>query len=275
MPDFNVEDNLIWKSNSNGVLSFKTAYNIVVKPSPSMFWSNFPWDKASPPSHSMVVWRYIHRKIPTDDCFLIRGFSIPSMCTLCCFSPETVDHLFFGSLTVLKSTIVGIFYHIWRSRNKARQENASIHWKSCYTISAAQAKLVRNTTGNKSNSSITSFSMLKRFDVNINPRNTTTSFDVLWSPPLHGWTKCNIDGVAIGSPWKSACGGIFWDIEARHVLSFIIPLGRAPLANAELLATIVAMEKAMELRLNKCWLESDCTLVVKAFYNHALVPWTI
>ncbi|XP_058750562.1 uncharacterized protein LOC131623580 [Vicia villosa] len=117
--------------------------------------------------------------------------------------------------------------------------------------------------------------MLKRFDVNLNPRNTATSLDVLWSPPYHGWTKCNVDGVAIVSPWKWACGGIFKDSKAKHILSFNIPLSCEPPSNAELLAAIIAMEKAMDLQLNKFWLESDYTLVVKTFYNHALVPWTI
>lgn len=49
IPDFNVEDTLVWKSSTNGDLSFMTAYNIIIKPPHSKFWSTFPWDKDSPP----------------------------------------------------------------------------------------------------------------------------------------------------------------------------------------------------------------------------------
>ncbi|XP_058783269.1 uncharacterized protein LOC131657941 [Vicia villosa] len=238
IPNFNVEDKLVWKSNTNGELSFKTAYNIITKPSPSKFRSNFPWDKDSPPSQSMVVWRYIHRKLPTHDSYVIRGFSLPSMCSLCHSSQETMDRLFFGckfatnlwkwlklkcginfnfqcyndclklldfpwsaqALSVLKSSFVGIFYHTWRSRNKVRQENLRIHCQSCVASVAAQAKMAGNTSCRKSNSTISSFAMLKKFDVNLNPRNSSTFVDVLWSPPLQGWIKYNVDGVAKGSP---------------------------------------------------------------------------
>ncbi|XP_058777009.1 uncharacterized protein LOC131651362 [Vicia villosa] len=273
IPDFNVEDSLVWKSSSNGDLSFKAAYNTIIKPSPSKFWSNFPWDKDSPsPSHSMVVWRFIHHKIPTDDNYTIRGFSLPSMCSLCHSSSKSMEHLFFSctfasnlwnwikskceinlkilcyndclklldkswsaqALAVIKTSMVGIFYEIWSSRNKARQENIKIHRNSCIAFVAAQAKLAGNFFCRKSNSTISNFAMLKRFDVNLNPSKTSSYVDVLWSPPLQGWIKCNVDGVARGSPWKLACEGIFRDCQANHVLSFSVFLDCEPPANAEL-----------------------------------------
>lgn len=52
-------------------------------------------------------------------------------------------------------------------------------------------------------------------------------------------------------------------------------IGCEPPANAELLEATIWMEKAMELQIKKFRLESDCSIVVNAFYNHALVPWNL
>ncbi|XP_058760291.1 uncharacterized protein LOC131633606 [Vicia villosa] len=226
----------------------------------------------------MVVWRFMHHKIPTDDNYAIRGFSLPSMCSLCQSNSETMDHLFFScnfALAVLKASIVSIFYQVWRARNKVRHESSKTSWNSCVASIAAQVKLDGNLSSRKCNNNISNFVMLKRFDVNLNPSKTIDSFDVLWTPPLQTWIKCNIDGEAKGTPWKAVCGGIFRDCHANHVLSFSMFLGNEPPANAELLAVMVAMEKAMELELIRFWLESDCYIVVNAFYNHALVLWNL
>lgn len=38
---------------------------------------------------------------------------------------------------------------------------------------------------------------------------------------------------------------------------------------------MLAIEKAASLGWKKLWIETDCRLVVKAFSNFAIVPWTI
>src|SRR4051812_38815406 len=38
---------------------------------------------------------------------------------------------------------------------------------------------------------------------------------------------------------------------------------------------MIAIEKAKDLSFKKLWMETDCLLVVKAFSNTCLVPWTI
>lgn len=84
-----------WKPSYNGSLIVKDAYNSITKPCTSTAWKFFPWDINSPPSHSMLVWRYIHNKLPNNDKMLIMGFSFPSICSLrnsCC---ESSRHLLF------------------------------------------------------------------------------------------------------------------------------------------------------------------------------------
>lgn len=67
---------------------------------------------------------------------------------------------------------------------------------------------------------------------------------VIWLPPICGWVKCNVDGVALGSPWNSACDGIFRDHNVNHILNFSAFLGCETPENGELLGAIMAMEKA-------------------------------
>ncbi|XP_058749874.1 uncharacterized protein LOC131622872 [Vicia villosa] len=234
IPDMDVPDALVWKKSTNGMLSIKEAYKEIIKPCPSAVWSNFPWDIDSPPSHSMLVWRLMHNKVPTDDNLQLRGFSFPSVCSLCLSSTESSKHLFFDCSyvrhiwnwldsimllsfsingiedckralhhswsaqvkAVVNACIVGIIYNIWNARNMARFDDVHTHWKTVISQLAGMIKVIGNNTKRCSNTDITSFSLLKRLDIKINPRTDRSLVSVVWSPPSRGWLKCNVDGVA-------------------------------------------------------------------------------
>ncbi|XP_058766974.1 uncharacterized protein LOC131640606 [Vicia villosa] len=313
IPEVDFPDSFVWRNSTSGLLTIKDAYKEVIKPRPSVLWTAFPWDKDSPPSHSMIVWRVIHKKMTTDENIQLRGFSIPSICNLCRNNSETNEHLFFNccfvkniwnwlkgmlnlnfnicgmedciriiemnwsaqAMFVVKAGLVGVFYQVWIARNHSRFEDKQIHWKYCISLIAARLTMIGNSTISTSNSSFSNFTLLKNFNISIKPSKTLTTVNVLWTPPLLGWLKCNVDGVACGSLWTSACGGIFRDHNALHVLSFSAFLGKEPPETVEFLAVIMAIEKAMSLGISKLWIESDCILVVNAFKNHSLVPWKI
>lgn len=57
--------------------------------------SFYPWDKNVPLSHSMLIWRVSHNKMPTDENMNVRGFNGPSMCSLCRDNSETTSLIFF------------------------------------------------------------------------------------------------------------------------------------------------------------------------------------
>ncbi|XP_058767147.1 uncharacterized protein LOC131640782 [Vicia villosa] len=137
----------------------------------------------------------------------------------------------------------------------------------------ARAKLVDNLTKKKADDSMLSFTFLNIFDININHRDTIAMIDVIWCPPLFGWIKCNVDGKAAGS--LAACGGIFRDWHANHILSFSAFIGEGSLVVAEFMATVMAIEKTKMMKWNKLWIETGCKLVVLAFSNSNLVPWKL
>jgi len=94
IPIVQKEDRLIWKNNASGELTLKDAYLFHSPAGPKRSWAKLIWNAAIPPSKSFLVWRLIHRKMPTDDNLYARGCYMPSMCTLCGKDAETSNHLF-------------------------------------------------------------------------------------------------------------------------------------------------------------------------------------
>ncbi|XP_058741713.1 uncharacterized protein LOC131614101 [Vicia villosa] len=258
LPDEDIEDLYIWKSTKDGLLTLREVYITIAKPRPIAFWNSCVWDLDTPPAHSMIVWRLIHNKLQTDENLRARGH---------------IWRWFANHLQM--NLVINSIEDCWRVLDQHWFENIVPCWKSSVTIVAAHAKLVGNNSNRVSNSSMTSFSLLKKFGIQIKPKAQTATLEVLWSPPIVGWMKCNIDGVVLGNPRLAACGGLFRDHNANHVVSFCDFLGNESPEFAELFAPILALEEAKRRNINKLWLETDFLYVVNAFRNRALVPWKL
>ncbi|GAU32674.1 hypothetical protein TSUD_218510 [Trifolium subterraneum] len=48
-----------------------------------MHWAKTIWNSDIPPSKSLLVWRLMHNKVPTDENLMLRGCYMPSMCSIC------------------------------------------------------------------------------------------------------------------------------------------------------------------------------------------------
>jgi hypothetical protein len=95
IPIDDIEDKLVWHSMANGNLSLKEAYSIKSPAGQNFHWSKYIWIKDIPPSKSLLCWRLMHDRVPTDDNLKIRGCSFPSICSNCFKESETSFHLFF------------------------------------------------------------------------------------------------------------------------------------------------------------------------------------
>jgi len=89
------DDELLWNLSSNGELSFKDAYLFHCNHGQNIAWAKLIWNKNIPPSKSLIIWRSLHNKLPTDDILSFRGCQLPSMCSLCNIQGETFQHMFF------------------------------------------------------------------------------------------------------------------------------------------------------------------------------------
>jgi hypothetical protein len=88
-------DLLLWKHTDSGELSFADAYNFISPQFQDLDWSKVLWNVDIPPSKSLVAWRLMHNKMPTDENLKLKGCSLPSMCSLCCKHEESSFHIFF------------------------------------------------------------------------------------------------------------------------------------------------------------------------------------
>ncbi|KAK2381212.1 hypothetical protein QL285_068838 [Trifolium repens] len=307
-------DLLLWKHTDSGELSFADAYNFISPQFQDLDWSKVLWNVDIPPSKSLVAWRLMHNKMPTDENLKLKGCSLPSMCSLCCKHEESSFHIFFEcdfavilwswlancldmvlqfytmedmwkicdlnwapqSKVVISSALINLLNGIWFARNQCRFNNTLINWQSIISMIKANVSLSGNNTRKVSSSSIRDFILLKNFNVCIHALAVPILKEVLWIPPLNHWLKCNVDGAAKGNPGLAGCGGVFRDHRAEFVYGFAEPLGNSSSIQAELFAVIFAIDVAFRMQWYNLWIETDSAFVVSAFQNSSIdVTWNL
>ncbi|KAK2364421.1 hypothetical protein QL285_089294 [Trifolium repens] len=307
-------DRFLWKHTDSGDLELKQAYIFKCQQVQDLHWAKQIWNVAIPPSKSLMVWRLMHDKMPTDEKLMERGCVIPSMCNLCNNHVESSFHLFFecpyairlwswlaGCLNVtlqfqskediwklcdwnwspqckvtITAAIINLLNTLWHVRNKARFDNTLLSWQSAISLIISNTALSGNNTVNTSSNSLRDFSFLKKFNIFIHPPRPTVLKEVLWSPPMLDWYKCNIDGAFCGSSGNASCGGIFRNHEAEFVYGFAEPLTVTNAFCAELCGFMRAIEIAYNKHWNHLWIESDSLSVVSAFHHPAKsVAWSL
>ncbi|KAI0522403.1 hypothetical protein KFK09_004782 [Dendrobium nobile] len=78
---------------------------------PNCYWSSLLWHKKHILKHSVFGWLALVGGLKTADALRIRQISIPSKCSLCYLSDESVGHLFFEctfSFSILRGIIPGV-----------------------------------------------------------------------------------------------------------------------------------------------------------------------
>jgi len=308
LPVEDIEDQLIWKHVSNGQLTLKDAYSFKKHPAPKKHWVSTIWCKDIPPSKSLLAWRIMHDKVPTDEKLMERGCNLPSMCSLCSVTTETTFHLFFecsfafklwcwlASIVdcnlhfqslediwtlcerswspqckiVILSAIINILSTIWFVRNQYRFQGKPFNWRIAINNIIAAVSLSGNNTSKSSNSSVRDLIILKKLNVNIHAPKAPVIKEVIWQPPYHNWLKCNIDGASTTT--SSSCGGIFRDKDAVFKLAFAENIGGGSAFHAELSGVIRAIEMADQRGWRNLWIETDSALMVMAFKSISLIP---
>ena len=170
-------------------------------------WAKSIWSPEIPPSKSLVVWRLMHNKLPSDENLLFRGCYFPSMCSVCKSCSETTYHLFFecafalnlwawfGSIlnssiqinsmddigiimnknwspqckVVIKACFINILNVIWFNRNQSRFQDKFLGWRPAINLIIAKVSLSGNNTIKSSSISMQEFSILKACNVSVKP----------------------------------------------------------------------------------------------------------
>ncbi|GAU26607.1 hypothetical protein TSUD_102140 [Trifolium subterraneum] len=236
-------------------------------------------------ARSLMVWRLLHHKLPTDDKLMMRGCLMPSVCNLCFCCSETIEHLFFycpfalsiwnwfSSLInlhftitstdepwnlcnrgwgpqckiVITAAIINIINVIWYNKNQCRFNNAKPNLRSTITMIVASTSISGNATNLYTSSAMSDFCVLKAF-------------------------KCNTDGATLGCPGQAASAGVFRDNNAIFLGGFTINLGINTTFHAELIGVMYAIEIAFEKGWWNLWVETDSMLVTLPSKSPSMVP---
>jgi ribonuclease HI len=313
IPLENKEDCLIWIHTTHGDLTLKDAYSFFSISGPHINWARSIWNIAIPPSKSFMVWRLFHHKMPTDENLSSRGMQLPSMCCLCNKNTETSTHLFLqcpfslalwnwlsavlnqridnSSLLALWqitsgswnpqcklsiiAAVIYIFNSIWLCRNNLRLKNLKPNFNNVITSIIANVSLVGNCTKLTAGSSMLNFEILKFFKIEIHQPKPPRVIEVLWTPPLMDWFKCNIDGTSLGNPGPAACAGVFRNHKGEFLGGFAENIGITNSLVAEIMGAILAIECAFSRNWKHLWLECDSSLVILAFKSPNIIPWQL
>lgn len=189
-------DALVWKHSAPGDLTLKDAYAFKKHVFPKILWAKHIWSKDIPPSKSLVVWRLMLNKLPTDDNLDSRGCQIPSVCSMCMNQVETSFHLFFDcpyaivlwkwlSFTLNKplqfnniediwslcnkrmsSQSKVVINAIWYARNQFRFNDKKISWRTSIANIISSTSLAGNITNATASSCLQEFTFIKKFNIN-------------------------------------------------------------------------------------------------------------
>jgi len=311
LPKVAKPDKLVWKLNGTSILTLKEAYDFKKHHFNKVPWAKIIWSKDIPPSKSMLVWRLMLNKLPTDENLIARGCLLPSMCSLCNMNEESSFHLFFEGTYVINlwrwfaslinkqlqfqsvtdmwnicnrswnpqcrlviiAVMINIICTVWYERNQLRFSSRKIHWKSSLSTIISGTALTGNLSKVVASASVSNFVILKCFNVSIHPPKAPNIIEVLWKPPPPHWIKCNTDGSS--TTLSSGCGGIFRNHDADFLLCFAENTDNSDAFHAELHGAMHAIELASQFHWKNLWLECDSALVINAIKNLSIVPWRL
>jgi hypothetical protein len=240
IPKVPLEDRFVWKHSNTGCLTLKDAFCHKSSIGQNMHWAGIIWSIDIPPSKSLMAWRLMHDKLPTDDKMMERGSNMASMCSNCNSQPESSAHLFlqcsfaskvwnwFSSILnfplnfnaisdiwkiserrwtpqckiVIIACLINILNTIWFVRNQTRFQDKTITWKVAINMIISSTASSGNSTLKTSAVDMTEFSILKALKINIHPPRAPTIKEVIWHPPISRWLKVNTDGAVLEHVWK-------------------------------------------------------------------------
>ncbi|XP_058776325.1 uncharacterized protein LOC131650636 [Vicia villosa] len=193
------DDLFIWTPAADGILTLKAAYDFKSCNYNDFDWGKLIWNAHIPASQSLVFWRLLHNKVPTDDNLIIRGIQIPSISRIWKFLSSIMSHNFSSvtdvwtaykklnsdqSKLVLLDASISIVNTIWKARNLSRFEDKNITWTSVLNLVKVEVAFTGNTTPKIGSNSVLDFQLLKSFNIKLNPPKAFIVKEFLWHPPV-------------------------------------------------------------------------------------------
>ncbi|OVA10817.1 Ribonuclease H domain [Macleaya cordata] len=232
-------DKLIWPHSSDGLLTFKDAYNLFSPRGMIVQWGSQICSRFIPPRRSFLIWRLFHNRVPTDDRLRLNGVK-----------------------ELLLNALINVLWVIWHCQNEARFNNKVISpLAATHMISSFVSKGGILGKGVMKNN-LSDLFILRHFRLAARPRRAPSIIQVNWALPLAGWIKINTNGSSHGNPGLSGYGGIFRNCRGFVMGYFADHLGISTSVIAEYLAVVRALEIVLSFGWVKIWLECDSSLII-------------
>ena len=85
----------------------------------------------------------------------------------------------------------------------------------------------------------------------------------------------NTDGALTKNPTRASCEGVFRDHNSLYLGAFAQNLNTNSAFNAELLGVITVIDIGISTNWRNIWIETDSQLVILAFKNADMLPWSL
>ncbi|WJX31693.1 hypothetical protein P8452_20098 [Trifolium repens] len=294
------EDDLIrWQGTNDGIYTVKSGYNAQIEweninsstgqsssnSKGTQAWKNL-WNSKVPPKQTHLMWRIIHKAIPTKPNLINKGIICDSLCPRCEATTETIEHTFlhcewvkqlwFASPLTINTDLIqnltfedwifymlsinnkesiqqilAITYSIWWSRNKKVFQKVDIPVIDAlsYAMKSLLDFHLHTVDSDPNPSSQTAF----------RARNNTS-----WSPPPKDFLKLNVD-MHLHDDVRWGCGMILRREDGRAVGAATKVLkGSDDSTLAEAIGLREALNWITTLNLQKVIIETDAKTLTTA-----------
>ncbi|GAU30587.1 hypothetical protein TSUD_392780 [Trifolium subterraneum] len=286
------EDRMVWKEEENGEYTVRSGYKLLMREKEvgrrygvTGSWKNL-WQIRAPPKAKHLLWRICRECLPTRSQLWQHHVQCPINCELCNNADEDAWHALFDCAEVKSSWAVAGLNTVITTRLQSCASVKEVIMDICSNeskeIAGRVAVLIWGIWNNRNqwlwNDERKDVTQLgaqamhlwnewyraQRFN---NSTATDEQFQQQnpWSPPRHGWLKCNVDagthnaGRIISGGWCiQNDGGQFIRAGTNWVR------GAYTILEAEALALLEAMKSVCEMNLQQVIFESDALIVVEA-----------
>uniref|UniRef100_A0A2N9IUU4 RNase H type-1 domain-containing protein n=1 Tax=Fagus sylvatica TaxID=28930 RepID=A0A2N9IUU4_FAGSY len=262
------KDALIWWGTPSGNFSVKSAYHtaflkVQIQGNPEssnskelqLFWKAV-WALKLPRKIQSFVWRLSRNILPTRDNLVKRNISSPMECPICGAASETTKHIFGQCIYARKGEmalkiVTVVSWSLWNVRNSAVFRD----------VVKIPAKVFPDAM-----KYIQEFTEANALSVSFVPPIARNK--IVWSAPLEGWYKVNMDGAVFADLGKVGVGVVIRNEQGEFLgaMCELLDVG-LDATDGEALAALRAIEFAAEVCPFSMLFEGDCLQVIRALQS--------
>ncbi|XP_077251955.1 uncharacterized protein LOC143891210 [Tasmannia lanceolata] len=308
-----VDNTVIWKPESNGKFSMRSAWEQIRQKNEKPCWFRSIWFHGYIPRHCMIAWQALQGKLSTIDRLQFLGSSRDTRCILCNQDQESHDHLFFKC--AFSSWIWrNVLWRFKQRRNPANSLRAEEEWMrftfrgksqistafkiaysaAIYSIWAERNCRIFNQKSTHKQIVLRNIlcviqnriSYLLLYDLK-SDRNEAIAANLRicliprpcfqkfcsWIPPSLPFLKLNSDASLSGD--YGSIGGLIRNEKGEPYAMYSVNRLPDSINVLELEAIAFGLKSALQLNFQHIWIETDSSIAEKIISGVLCCPWKL